>query len=71
MKEAIGNNEFVNLINENRLKLYKTAMTILKNSEDVNDAVQEAILSAYSNIYGLKNRENFTAWIITILRKFF
>ena len=60
--------EFEALINQNRLKLYKTAMAILRNSEDVNDAIQETLLSAYKNLDRLKNKEYFTTWIITILR---
>ena len=71
MKEKMSNidiEEFEILINQSRLKMYKTAMAILKNSEDVNDAIQETLLSAYKNIDKLKNKEYFTTWIITILR---
>ena len=60
--------EFIKLINQNRLKLYKTAMAILKNDENVNDAIQETLLSAYKNIDKLENKEYFLTWIITILR---
>lgn len=66
--KKIDEEEFINLINENKLKIYKTAMAILKNSEDVNDAIQDTMLSAYKNIYSLKNKEYFKTWIITILR---
>ena len=66
--KRIDEEEFINLINENKLKIYKTAMAILKNSEDVNDAIQDTMLSAYKNIYSLKNKEYFKTWIITILR---
>ena len=67
-KEINDNQEFINLINENRLKLYKTAMAILKNDDDASDAIQETLLSAYKNISNLKNKEYFTTWLITILR---
>ena len=60
--------EFIKLINQNRLKLYKTAMAILKNDENVNDAIQETLLSAYKNIDKLESKEYFLTWIITILR---
>lgn len=60
--------DFESLINQNRLKMYKTAMAILKNSEDVNDAIQDTLLSAYKNLDRLNNKEYFTTWIITILR---
>ena len=68
LKTNVNEEKFINLINENRLKMYKTAMAILKNSEDVNDAIQDAILSAYKNINNLENINYFTTWIITILR---
>ena len=68
LKTKVNEEKFINLINENRLKMYKTAMAILKNSEDVNDAIQDAILSAYKNINNLENINYFTTWIITILR---
>lgn len=64
----IDNQEFIKLIEENKLKLYKTAMAILKNQEDANDAIQDTLLSSYKNIHQLKSREYFTTWMITILR---
>ena len=47
---------FIKNINENRIKMYKTAISILKNEDDANDAIQEALFSAYKNYYNL--REN-------------
>ena len=44
------NEIFVNGINENRLSFYKTAKAILKNEEDVEDALQDALEMAYKNI---------------------
>ena len=32
----INKEEFIKLINENRLKMYKTAISILKNDEDAS-----------------------------------
>ena len=67
-EEGVSVEEFIYLINNNKLKMYKTAMAILKNQEDVNDAIQETLLSAYKSINNLKHKEYFTTWIITILR---
>lgn len=67
-KDQISNEEFTILINENRLKIYKTAMAILKNEDDANDAIQDTLLSAYRNIDKLNHKEYFVTWIITILR---
>ena len=58
---------FIQKINENRLKMYKTAITILKDEDDANDAIQEALYSAYKNYYSLKEKSYFTTWIIRIL----
>lgn len=63
----IEKEEFIKLINENKLKLYKTAISILKNEEDANDAIQDTLYSAYKNIETLKNKQYFTTWIIRIL----
>lgn len=58
---------FIQKINENRLKIYKTAIAILKNEDDANDAIQETLYSAYKNYYSLKEKSYFTTWIIRIL----
>ena len=58
---------FIQKINENRLKMYKTAIAILKDEDDANDAIQEALYSAYKNYYSLREKSYFTTWIIKIL----
>ena len=58
---------FIQSINENRLKMYKTAIAILKNEDDANDAIQEALYSAYKNYHNLKEKAYFSTWIIRIV----
>lgn len=58
---------FNELIEENKLKFYKTAKTILKNDDDVYDALQEALISIYNNLENLKNKKYFTTWSIRIV----
>ena len=58
---------FIKNINDNRLKMYKTAIAILKNEDNANDAIQEALFSAYQNYYNLREKKFFTTWIIRIL----
>lgn len=58
---------FIQSINENRLKMYKTAIAILKNEDDANDAIQEALYSAYKNYNNLKEKAYFSTWIIRIV----
>ena len=58
---------FIKNVNENRIKMYKTAIAILKNEDDANDAIQEALMSAYKSYYGLREKAYFSTWIIRIL----
>lgn len=58
---------FIENINNNRLKLYKTAIAILKNEDDANDAIQETLYSAYKSYYNLREKQYFTTWIVRIL----
>ena len=58
---------FSKLIQEIKIKLYKTGMAILKNDDDVCDALQETLINAYTKITTLKNPEYFNTWIIRIM----
>lgn len=63
-----GNQEaFSKLIEEIKLKLYKTGISILKNDDDTCDAIQETLINAYKSINTLKNNQYFSTWIIRIL----
>jgi RNA polymerase sigma-70 factor (ECF subfamily) len=42
-------------------------MAILKNDDDVCDALQDTLLSAYQNLGSLQNKDYFATWIIRIL----
>lgn len=72
MKEANEPNNcnpeaFERLINTVRVKLYKTGMAILKNDDDVCDALQETLISAYKNFGNLRDERYFATWITRIL----
>ena len=58
---------FENLVRPLKAKLYKTGMAILNNDDDVCDAMQEALISAYNNLDSLKHEEYFTTWMIRIM----
>lgn len=58
---------FLALINENRLSIYKVARGILNNQYDIEDAIQNTIIKAYEKIRTLENNELFKTWIIRIL----
>lgn len=55
------------LIDNHEVSMYKAAKAILKNEEDIGDAIQETILSAYKNIKTLKNSKYFKTWLTRIL----
>lgn len=50
---------FVALIEQYKTQMYKTAKAILKNEDDVCDAIQEALMSCYKNIRERKKRKIF------------
>lgn len=47
--------------------LYRFALCLMKNSHEAEDAVSEAVISAYENIHRLRREEAFKSWIFTIL----
>lgn len=51
----------------NQTALFRTARAILTNDQDAEDAVQEAILSAYARLETLRDPEKFKPWILHIL----
>lgn len=67
-KARRGNKEaFTELILELEDDLYKIARTRLSNKEDICDAIQETMISAYKSINKLRKVELFKTWIIKIL----
>lgn len=47
--------------------LYRFALYMTKHTQDAEDAVSEAVISAYENISGLKKENSFKSWMFTIL----
>ena len=47
--------------------LYRFALCMLRNPQDAEDAVSEAVVAAYENIGKLKKEDAFKSWIFTIL----
>lgn len=58
---------FIQLVEENKTALYKVAKSYLKNEEDVADAIQDTILSAFEHIGELKTVSYFKTWLTRIL----
>ena len=66
-KNEISKEEFVALVEEYKLSLYRFAKSILKNDIEVEDAISESILKAYKNKNRLKNKESFKSWMMRIV----
>ena len=47
--------------------MYMVALSILKNTGDAEDIVQEALLVAYEKLYTLKNDDKFKSWMMRIV----
>lgn len=58
---------FICLIEECKMTLRRVAYGYLGNDEDVADAIQDTILTAYENLHTLRKREHFRTWLVRIL----
>ena len=48
--------------------MFRVAFAILRNRTDCEDAAQNAVLKAYTNLDTLKERRHFRTWLIRILK---
>lgn len=69
VEKAVGGDvdAFLELMEKNSLAMYKVARGILKNDDDVADAVQDTILTCFEKIHTLRQPEYFKTWLIRIL----
>lgn len=58
---------FIDNLLEAESMLYRVAKSILKNDEDCQDAIQEAIIKSYTNLDSLKKEAYFKTWLVRIL----
>lgn len=63
---AINDEAFEKLIRQYTPNMYRLAYGILHNREDAQDAVGEAIVSAYEKLHTLRRKEAFHAWLAQI-----
>ena len=59
--------EFVQRVRLCERRLYRVARTLLSNPADCEDAVQEALLRAWSRLESLRSEAYFETWLIRIL----
>ena len=58
---------FIELIEASKQSMYITARSYFSNEEDIADAIQDTIETAYRSIVSLKNDKYFHTWLIRIL----
>ncbi len=63
----MNKDKFIEEIKRNKNQMYTVALSILKNTEDAEDVVQEALLAAYEKLYTLKEDDKFRSWMMRIV----
>ena len=58
---------FTSQVHDHQDELYRLAYHILRNKEDAEDALQESLFRAYSNLWQLKEPKYFKTWMTKIL----
>ena len=58
--------QFAQLIDSSQARIYRLALRITRNSEDAEDAQQEAMLKAHCKLGQFEGRSRFTTWISRI-----
>ena len=61
------NEEFAKIVTDTAAVMYRVSKSILKNDEDCEAAVQEAIAKAFSKLWSLKNESFAKTWLIRIV----
>lgn len=58
---------FTNAVNQHRDMLYRVAYTVLHNSEDCADALQESLIKAWQRLSTLRDDARFRGWMTRIV----
>lgn len=61
------NNAFVELMESQKLTMYKVARSYLRSDDDIADAIQETVLACYEKLDSLESEQFFKTWLIRIL----
>lgn len=64
---AMNKNEFTDRVLAVEGRLYRVAYGMLRNEQDRNDAVQEAVIRAWQNLDRLRDEAIFETWLTRIL----
>lgn len=66
-KEHVLGTLFTETVSENKTAMFRLAYSMLRNKEDAEDAVAEAVLKAYSHLQSLRNPKKMKSWLFQIL----
>lgn len=55
------------LFSQHRNRLYKTALRLMGNPEDAEDALQDGLLCAFSKLSGFRGRSRLSTWLTRIV----
>ena len=58
---------YIQQVAAHKEKMYRVSFTILKNDQDVQDALQEAALKAWEKQHTLRNDQYFATWMTRIV----
>lgn len=58
---------FTELFGQHEAQAYRLALTILRNEQDAQDAVQDAFLRVFENIKQFEGNSAFTTWLTRIV----
>jgi RNA polymerase sigma-70 factor (ECF subfamily) len=59
---------FETLIRRHSSTVYRVLMAILGNPDEAQDAMQDALMSAFKHIGGFQRRSRFSTWLVSIAR---
>jgi RNA polymerase sigma-70 factor (ECF subfamily) len=57
---------FYELVRPYERLIYATAISVVKNPADAEEAAQEAVLKAFSNLPGFRGESKFSTWLVQI-----
>ncbi len=69
MREACDAESFERMYSELRHRFHAVAYSILGNKEDAEDAVQDALISAYLHLRNFEGRSGLATWFTRIVMK--
>jgi len=69
IQQAIAGNSDAqeHLFTRHTRRLYRTALALLHNKEDAEDAVQDGLCKAYTNLRSFQGRSSFSTWLMRIV----